>query len=328
MSRTPPDDAITITRLRDGGEPTGRMAEDVREGLDMRPRRLPSKYFYDERGSELFDEITLLPEYYLTRAETEILEEVAEPIVRDVRPWELVELGAGFSRKTRVLLEAMTRLGEGGRLVCLDVAEQPLQDAGERLLERFPELTFEGVVGDFEQDLGRISRRGRRLVAFLGSTFGNFEESQRIPFLRQVRRMLLPGDALLIGLDLVKDPRELEAAYNDAAGVTAEFNKNVLRVLNRELDGDFPVDVFEHLARFNEEQSRIEMILRATRDVDVHLAGIDYRAHFEAGDEIRTELSCKFTRERVEELFRSVDLRLVRWDTDLRERFALALAAP
>ena len=328
MSRTPPDDAITITRLRDGGEPTGRMAEEVRDGLSQRPRRLPSKYFYDERGSELFDEITLLPEYYLTRAESEILEEVGEQIVRDVRPYELVELGAGFSRKTRILLEAMTRVGEGGRLVCLDVAEEPLRQAGERLLERFPELTFEGVVGDFEQDLGRISRRGSRLVAFLGSTFGNFEESQRLPFLRQVRRMLHPGDGFLIGLDLVKDPQELEAAYNDAAGVTAAFNKNLLEVLNSELEGDFPLDAFEHVARYDEEQSRIEMLLRATRDLDVHLAAIDHRDHLERGEVIRTELSCKFTRERVEDMFSSVDLRITRWDTDLRERFALALAMP
>jgi L-histidine N-alpha-methyltransferase len=328
MSQTPPYDAITITRLREGSEPTGQMAEEVREGLAQRPRRLPCKYFYDERGSELFDEITLLPEYYLTRAESEILDEVAEEIVRDVRPYELVELGAGFSRKTRILLEAMTRRGEGGRLVCLDVAEEPLRQAGERLLERFPELTFEGVVGDFEQDLGRISRQGTRLVAFLGSTFGNFEESKRLPFLRQVRRMLLPGDGFLIGLDLVKDQRELEAAYNDAAGVTAEFNKNLLRVLNRELDADFPIDAFEHLARWNEDESRMEMLLRAKRDVEVHLAALDHRDRLEEGEEIRTELSCKFTRERVEDLFGSVDLRLSRWDTDLRERFALALATP
>jgi L-histidine N-alpha-methyltransferase len=327
MSPTP-SDAITITRLRAVEQLNDHMADEIREGLAQRPRRLPSKYFYDERGSELFDEITLLPEYYVTRAETEILEEVAESIVRDVRPDELIELGAGFSRKTRVLLEAMTRLDHGGRLVCLDVAEEPLRDAGERLLEKFPELRFEGVVGDFEQDLDRISRDGRRLVAFLGSTFGNFEEAQRLPFLRQVRRMLVPGDAFLIGLDLVKDRRDLEAAYNDAAGVTAEFNKNVLRVVNRELDADFPVDAFEHTARYADEQERIEMWLRAKRDVDVELAGIDYRTHIEAGEEIRTELSCKFTRESAEELFASADLQLRRWDTDLRQRFALALATP
>lgn len=321
-------DAITITRLRAAEELSGHMAEDIRAGLSSRPRRLPSKYFYDERGSQLFDEITLLPEYYVTRAETEILEETAEEVIRAVEPDELIELGAGFSRKTRILLEAISRSRDGGRLVCLDVAEEPLRDAGERLLDRFPQLTFEGVVGDFEQDLGRISRHGRRLVAFLGSTFGNFEEEQRLPFLKQVRRMLVPGDAFLIGLDLVKDKRDLEAAYNDAAGVTAEFNKNLLRVLNRELEADFPLDAFEHRAPWIEERARIEMRLRALRDVEVRLAGIDETARLEEGEEIRTELSCKFTRERAQELLAAADLHLHGWYTDLRERFALALATP
>lgn len=327
-TRTPEPESIEITRLRNGEQFAGSLARDVREGLLDSPRTLPSKYFYDERGSELFDEITRLPEYYLTRAETEILEKVADDVIAAVEPDEIVELGAGFSRKTRILLEAMLGRGRGGRYVSLDVSEEPLRDAGERLLERFPELTFEGVVGDFERDLGRIPRRGRRLVAFLGSTFGNFEEEQRRPFLEQVRGMLAPGDAFLMGVDLVKDPAHLEAAYNDTAGVTADFNRNVLRVINRELEADFPVDAFEHVALWVAERSRIEMRLRARDDVVVRLRALDEEARIASGEEIRTELSCKFTRESAERLMASAGLAVEQWSLDMREQFALALARP
>jgi L-histidine N-alpha-methyltransferase len=303
------------------------LARDVRRGLEQRPRSIPPKYFYDARGSELFERITTLPEYYLTRAETSILERVADEIVGDARPEEIVEIGSGSSKKTQLLLGALRAHG-GRRFVPIDVSEDALRAAGERLLARYPWLELALVVGDFERDLARVPRSGRRLVAFLGSTFGNFETEERVPFLRSVRAMLESDDRFLLGVDLVKSRARLNAAYDDSQGVTAEFNKNVLHVLNRELGGDLPVDHFQHRAFYDVPRERIEMRLVARRKIRARLEALDLELFLQAGEELHTEISCKFRRETVEECLRGADLALERWITDDAGDFALAVARP
>ena len=304
------------------------LVADALEGLSARPKHLPPRWFYDERGSNLFDRITRLPEYYLTRAETEILERSADSIVADVRPTEILELGSGYSRKTQLLLEAMHRCGSGDRYVPLDVSEDALRSASTRLVARYPWLCVQGVVGDFEQHLRQVPRGGRRLVAFLGSTVGNLDPAERARFLGDVQGMLEDSDRLLLGVDLVKDAGTLHAAYNDAERVTDAFNLNVLTVLNRELDGDIPVDAFEHVARFIPERSRIEMSLRAKRPVVARLASVDLVTTFAAGEEMLTEISCKFTREGIAAELATAGLALERWEEDGLGRFALLLAGP
>lgn len=301
------------------------LAADVRAGLLEPPRWLPPKYFYDALGSELFEEITRLPEYYPTRAETEILERHAADLMAEVRPDELVELGSGSSRKTRLLLEAMHGGATGRRYLALDVSEDALVGAAHALLGDYPWLEVVGLVGDFHVDLPRVPRRGQRLMAFLGSTIGNLEPAERAQFFPQVASALQPGDAFLLGVDLVKDAGTLEAAYDDAAGVTAEFNRNVLRVLNRELGADFPLDAFEHVAVYDKENAWIEMRLRASRPVSAEIAALGARVALHEGEEIRTEISAKFTRAGVEAELAVAGLTLDRWLTDSADRFALCL---
>jgi len=308
-------------------DPAGDLARDAARGLTSEPKQLPPKYFYDARGSELFERITRTPEYYPTRAETWLLERHAEEIMAGVRPSELVEIGSGSSRKTRLLLEAMHRFG-GSVYAPIDVSEDALEEAVERLTGAYPWLEVDGVVADFDRDLSELRRRGRRLVAFLGSTIGNFDEHQRVPFLRRVHRLLEPEDAFLLGVDLVKDRRTLEQAYNDAAGITAEFNKNVLRVLNRELDGNLPLDAFRHRAVWDERHQRIEMRLRADRPVDAHLASLGLDVRFEAGEELLTEISCKFTRSGVEDELWRAGFAVSRWYVHAEHAFALVLTRP
>jgi len=303
------------------------LAADARAGLTKRPKSLPPKYFYDARGSELFEEITRLPEYYLTRAETSILERVAGEVVGLARPREIVEIGAGFSKKTQLLLDALQSSG-GKRFVPLDVSPDALRAAGERLSARYPWLEFLGVVGDFEHHLGAIPRSGARLVCFLGSTIGNLEAAQRVPFLRAVRGMLEGQDRFLLGVDLEKSPARLHAAYNDARGVTAEFNKNVLRVLARELDGELDPEAFAHRAFYDPRRARIEMRLVALQRVETYLKKLDLELTFEPGEELHTEISCKFRRETVAECFRGAGLVLERWLVDEPGDFALALGRP
>jgi L-histidine N-alpha-methyltransferase len=315
---------VEILSLNGAEEFVRRLAEDARAGLTRSPRVLPPKYFYDERGSELFEEITRLSEYYLTRAETSILERVAGDIVALVRPREIVEIGAGSSRKTQLLLDALGRHG-GKRFVPIDVSPAALRSAGSRLTASYPWLEFLGVEGDFERDLGRIPRSGARLVCFLGSTIGNLGAEERVPFLRSVRGMLAGQDRLLVGVDLVKSPARLHAAYNDARGVTAEFNRNVLLVLNRELDGDLDPQAFAHRAFYDPNLARIEMRLVALSRVEARLARLGLELVFDAGEELHTEISCKFRREVVAECFRGAGLVLERWITDERGDFALAL---
>jgi L-histidine N-alpha-methyltransferase len=318
---------LEILSLGEAGDFRRALARDARAGLTGRPRSLPPKYFYDGRGSQLFEEITRLPVYYLTRAETAILERVSGAIVAALRPREIVEIGAGFSRKTQLLLDALERSG-GRRFVPIDVSVEALRAAGERLLELYPWLEFLGVHGDFERDLARVPRSGSRLVCFLGSTIGNLEAAERVPFLRTVRAMLEPGDRFLLGVDLVKPVARLEAAYDDARGVTAEFNRNVLAVLNRELDGDLPLEAFAHRAFYDQEQERIEMRLVARRAVRARLARLDLELDFDPGEELHTEISCKFRRETVLAALRGAGLELERWETDEPGDFALALARP
>ncbi|MBW3579174.1 MAG: L-histidine N(alpha)-methyltransferase [Actinobacteria bacterium] len=295
----------------------------------MGPRKaLPPKYFYDARGSALFERITGLPEYYLTRAEAEILRAQAHDLVREIRPVELVELGSGSSRKTRLLLDAMHDVGTGSRYVALDVSEAALRDAADRLTADLPWLTVDGLVGDFRRDVPAIPRSGRRLLVFLGSTIGNLNPGERAALLEQVALALHRDDHFLLGVDLVKDPSVLRAAYDDRAGVTAAFNCNLISVLNRELGAELPLDAFEHVARYDEDRASIEMSLRASREISARFADLGITVTFTAGEELHTESSYKFTRSQVVAELSGAGLRLQRWETDRRARFALALARP
>ena len=319
---------ITIDSRLSGDAPST-IADDVRAGLGHGPPyTLPPKYFYDERGSELFDQITELPEYYPTRAERAILNRHAPAIVERTQARELVELGSGSASKTRALLYAMAGAGRLERYVPVDVSRVPVERCAEELTELYPGLEVHGLIGDFERDLVHLPAGDQRLVAFLGGTIGNFDPAARTRFLTTLRSLLGPTDWLVLGTDLVKDPRVLERAYDDAAGVTAQFNLNVLRVLNRSLDGDFDVSAWKHVARWNAEESWIEMRLRALREQRVTLRGASLSVSFAAGDEIRTEISAKFTRARIEHELAAAGMRLVELFTDPDELFALSLAAP
>ena len=299
---------------------------DARAGLTARPKDIPPKWFYDDRGSALFDEITRLPEYYPTRCERRILEARADDIVRVTGANTPVELGSGTSEKTRVLLDAMRNAGLLLRFVPFDVSKQTLHEAAAAIEHEYPGVDVQPVVGDFTLDLDNIPRAGRRLVVFLGGTIGNLLPDARAEFLRDISSMLGRHDSFLLGTDLVKDVGRLEAAYDDDQGVTAEFNKNVLHVMNRELDADFDVDAFEHVAVFDSDEEWIEMRLRSTRAQTVRVAALDLDVHFAAGEEIRTEVSAKFTRARVEAELHAAGLQLVEWWTDPNGDFALSLA--
>jgi L-histidine N-alpha-methyltransferase len=319
----------SMTRLSPRAGWREQLADDVRTGLVATPRQLPPKYFYDARGSELFEQITRLPEYYLTRAESEILESVTDPLIARARPGELVELGSGSSRKTRLLLEAMHRHRSGRRYAPVDVSEDALAGAAAALTADYPWLEFEGSVGDFTADLRLLPRRGgRRLLAFLGSTIGNLDLPERAALLRAVALALASGDRFLLGVDLVKDPAELEAAYDDAAGITAAFNRNMLHVLNAELGARIPVEAFEHVAVYNRELARVEMWLRAGRPLTLRFPTLELEVRFEAGEALRTEISCKFTRPVVERELAAAGLALESWHEDGGHRFACAVAVP
>lgn len=323
---TPSTDRVRLHHLGSGSPLAEELEHDVRAGLTDTPRQLPPKYFYDERGSRLFERITRLPEYYLTRTEAAILESEAATIMQVVQPAELLELGSGSSRKTRLLLEAMHEVAGGRRYVPVDVAEEALRQAATALTADLPWLEVEAVVGDFHGDLDRLPRHGRRVVAFLGSTIGNLDRAQRGRLLEDVHGLLEDGDRLLLGADLVKDPAVLLDAYDDDAGVTAAFNRNVLDVLARELDADIPVDAFEHEARWNRQEERVEMWLVPTRPVELSFPTLPLTVHLAAGEGIRTELSCKFRREVLEDELGGAGLRLERFLTDPDKRFSLSLA--
>ncbi len=305
------------------------LAEDVLDGLTRPAKELSPKYFYDERGSRLFDEITVQPEYYPTRAERAILEARAADLIAATGAGELVELGSGTATKTRVLLDAMRDAGTLRRYVPFDVDPTMVAQTARALTEAYPGMEVEGIAGDFDHNLPDIREPlggVPRIVAFLGGTLGNFEPGSRRGFLRGLADLLRPEDHLLVGTDLIKDVDVLEAAYNDAAGVTAEFNRNVLHVLNRELGADFEPELFDHVAFFDPQHEWIEMRLRANRDCRVRLAELDLEITFARGEEMRTELSTKFTRERLGADLDAAGLELAEWMTDPDGLFALSLS--
>jgi L-histidine Nalpha-methyltransferase len=305
------------------------LADDVLDGLTRPFKELPPKHFYDARGSELFERICQLPEYYPTRTERWILEHHASEIVDLTGAGELVELGSGAADKARILLDAMAAAGTLRRYVPLDVSQAALQQAAEQLVSEYDGLQVDGVIGDFERHLENVPERdGKpRIVALLGGTIGNFPPGSRRRLLREIGRLLGPEDRLLIGTDLVKDPEVIEAAYDDSAGITAEFNRNVLHVINRELGADFSPEEFEHVAFFDRKHEWIEMRLRARSPQAVRVASLGLSVEFEAGEELRTEISAKFTRARLEGDLHAAGMRLDRWFTDPDGLFALSLAA-
>jgi L-histidine Nalpha-methyltransferase len=309
------------------GEPLReKLARDVARGLREHPKSLPPKYFYDDRGSALFDTICDLPEYYLTRTGYALLQAHADDIVAVSRPDEIVELGSGTSRSTRILLSALARTATRVRYLPFDVSAGTLRRTASDLLDDYPELTVHAMVGDYEHDLERLPPGGQRLVLFLGSTIGNFAPAATAEFLGRLRRQLTPGEHLLLGVDLVKPVEVLEAAYNDSAGVTAEFNRNVLHVINRQLDADFQPERFEHVAFFNHRRSQIEMHLRARTEHAVSIPALDMTVRFAPGETIHTEISRKFTHRDVVRTLAGAEFELIRWYTPANNFFALALA--
>ncbi len=322
------DGAITIdSYLHDGRERS--LADDVLDGLTRPFKELPPKHFYDARGAELFDRICELPEYYQTRTERSILQERAAELAAMTGAAELVELGSGTAAKTRVLLDALHGAGTLERYIPVDVTERMVHDCARELTDEYPGLRVHGVIGDFERHLDRVPGPvGPRIVVFLGGTIGNFPPGSRRRFLRDIARLLGPEDHLLMGADLVKDAAVLQAAYDDAQGVTAEFNRNLLLVLNRELRADFDPEDFDHVALFNHEHEWIEMRLRARREHTTVVRDLDLSVHFEQGEEMRTEISAKFTRERIDADLSAAGLGLVSWLTDPKELFALTLSRP
>jgi len=319
---------LTVDRHLPDDYQADALRADALRGLTSDPKWLPPKWFYDARGSELFEQITRLPEYYPTRAEREILAARAGEIAAVTGADTLVELGSGSSEKTRMLLDALSRAGTLRRYVPVDVSESALAGASEALLAGYPELPVHAVVADFTEHLGLLPSGGRTLTAFLGGTIGNLEPAERAVFLADVRAGLGEGDAFLVGTDLVKDPGVLVAAYDDAGGVTAEFNRNVLHVLNRELAADFDVTAFAHVARWNAACEWIEMWLRSERPQTVKLRALDLAVDFGAGEEMRTEISAKFRRAGVEAELAAAGFALRRWWTDRAGRFALSLSVP
>ena len=302
------------------------LRDDVSHGLRQTPKSLPPKWFYDSVGSELFDRITRLPEYYPTRTEAQILRAEAPTIAAASAADTLVELGSGTSEKTRLLLNAMRDAGALSRFVPFDVDDGVLEAAGAALQREYPSLQIDAVCGDFEEDLAKVPVGGRRLFAFLGSTIGNLTPQPRARFLAALAETLQPGDSLLLGTDLVKDTERLVRAYDDSAGVTALFNRNVLAVVNRELAADFDVDSFEHVARWNAEQERIEMWLRAGPAQHVTIGAVDLVVDFAVGEEMLTEVSCKFRPDAVAAELERAGLRPTHWWTDPAGDFGLSLA--
>jgi len=321
------DDRCTIEVHLAPDDLAAALRRDVVDGLTAIPKHLPPKWFYDERGSLLFDEITRLEEYYPTRRETEILEREADAIAARTGVTALLELGAGTSTKTRLLLDALAGAGTLRRIVPFDVCEPIVRDAAPMLAGRYPGVRVDAVVGDFERHLGRLPLEGPTLVAFLGGTIGNLAPPERAKFLGELADQMVAGDWLLLGTDLVKDPARLVAAYDDAHGVTAEFNRNVLHVLNRELDGDLEPERFTHVARWDPDEQWIEMWLRADGAQRGRLRAIDLDVAFADGEELHTEISAKFTPGRIEGELAAAGLELDALLTDAAGDFAVSLAA-
>jgi L-histidine Nalpha-methyltransferase len=335
VSSLPADTPIQVDSwLSEDDERT--LANDVLDGLTKPFKELAPKHFYDARGSELFEQICEQPEYYPTRTELAILQARAGEIVSDTAAGELVELGAGASDKARILLDAMRDAGRLRRYIPLDVSESVVESAARTLVTDYPGLQVHGVVGDFERHLEHVPGTetdptrpgGNRIVALLGGTIGNFPPGTRRAVLGKIAGLLSAEDRLLLGTDLVKDPHVIEAAYNDSAGVTAEFNRNLLHVVNRQLDADFAPDSFAHVAFYDRRHEWVEMRLRATRACSVLVGGLDLRVDFAAGEELRTEISAKFTRERIAADLEASGLELEQFYTDDKDLFSLSMARP
>lgn len=326
--RSTTDAPVTVRRLSPPADHRAELAVDVRAGMEESPRRIPSKYFYDARGSWLFEEITRLPEYYLTPIETEILTERASRILAVTNPDELIELGSGASEKTRLLLDAMLEFSDGRRYVPIDISQAAVETAVKQLCEDYLTLAIDGLVGDYDDDLVHVPRRGSRLVTFLGSTIGNLRSPERVTFFRRVAEMLESGDHFLLGVDLVKDIPTMVAAYDDSAGITADFTQNVLTVINRELDADFDVESFAHRPVWNPDDSCMEAWLEATEDAHVTIGDLGIEIDIRAGERIHTEVSCKFTPEALEAELAEAGLTVIDWNTDSRGWYALPLIAP
>jgi L-histidine N-alpha-methyltransferase len=323
----PATDRITIEVNLPPGGPLSGMAADVRAGLTRPFKELSPRYFYDERGSELFERITELEEYYPTRCEREILDAHSEGICAAAnRPASLIELGSGSARKTRVLLDAMREASCLETYCPVDISEEITRETAERIAVEYEGIDVHGLVCDFEFDLERVPVEGPRVIALLGGTIGNFAPHQRAGFLRRISNLLSPEDRFLLGTDLVKDPTVLEAAYNDSQGVTAEFNKNVLSVLNRELGADFDLDSFEHVARWDPENLWVDIRLRSVANQVVNFPALDMLVAFGAGEEMRTEISTKFLRPGLEGIYAEAGLELTDWWTDSEGLYALSLA--
>jgi len=310
-----------------GPEDERSLADDVFDGLTRPFKELPPKHFYDRAGAELFDRICELPEYYPTRTERAILSDRAAAIAATTQAAELVELGSGYATKTRLLLSALHEAGTLRRYVPIDVTESVVREVAAALVDEYPGLAVHGIVGDYERHLARVpDADGPRVVAFLGGTIGNFTPGSRRRFLRGIAKTLGPDDHLLLGVDLVKDPAVIEAAYNDGAGVTAAFNRNVLRVINRELAADFDPDGFDHVAFFDREHEWVEMRLRARQRMTVRVGRLALRVEFAAREELRTEISAKFTVDRLEADLAAAGLELAELEVDERGLFAVSLA--
>ena len=320
---TPRDDRIEVEVYeRDDDD----LLPSIRRGLLAEPREISPRFFYDDRGSRLFEQICELPEYYQTRTEEIILHDVVGKLVAETRAEEVIELGSGAAVKTRVLLDALEEAGTLRRYLPFDVSEGIVRRTAAELVARYPKLTVHAVVGDFLAHLDRIPDGYRQLCIFLGGTIGNFGPARAAAFLAELGAQMKPGDCFLMGVDLIKSKTRLEAAYNDSAGVTAEFNRNALRVLNDLLDGNFVPDDFEHVSFYNEDEHQIEMWLRSKRDQTVRLPKLDLELTLAGGEAIRTEISRKFDRDKVERLLASGGFTLARWDTDPEDLFALSLA--
>ncbi|MDY6943160.1 MAG: L-histidine N(alpha)-methyltransferase [Pseudomonadota bacterium] len=305
------------------------LEEDVKSGLCDPPRTLPPKYFYDERGSQLFDRICDTPEYYPTRTEDALLAADAEDIIRLAQPDHIVELGSGTARKTRHLFNAASAIGHRVSYWPFDVCEPLLVSVAESLRQEYPAMAVNPLVGDYHAGLdGLPPIEGRRLFVFLGGTLGNFTESESVEFLTELRGLMRDGDTLLLGVDRVKDHDVLNAAYNDAAGVTAEFNTNVLRVLNRELDANFDVDAFRHRAQFVAERGQVEMYLVCDVPQTVRFGALDLEIQFNAGERLRTEISRKFTPQTLTSLLTSAGLSVVHHAEPTNRYFSLVVAQP
>lgn len=325
MTRAP-GPAVVVDRHLGGNDRADSLRTDARAGLAGERKGMPPKWFYDAAGSRLFDEVTRLPEYYLTRAEREILLEHADDIARLSGADTVVELGSGTSEKTRILLGAMAETEALQRFVPFDVDETILLQAAGEITSLFPGLAVHAVVGDFERHLDLLPTHGTRMVAFLGSTIGNLTPEQRAGFLGRLRATLRPGETLLLGVDLLKDPTRIVPAYDDSSGVGERYSRNILQVLNNELGADFDVEAFDHVARWNAQDEWLEVGLRSTCDQRAYVEAIDLEVAFRTGEEMHNQISAKFRRDGIEGELVRADLAPVAWWTDAAGQFGLSLA--